>query len=212
MTGIGTALVACFIDLEALANAISLGTLQVFTFVNAGVIILRMSPPEMSRSNSSSSAMSLTEGATGYSTYEEFSPLVRDPKAAFIARSLGLVKETSQEIRESTHTRTHTVATLPSRIQANACKPQLFTLLYTLCAILASVGLSSNWHWGSIVLLSSVGVVFAFQLLRLPQAEAPETFACPCVPFVPLMGILCNSFMMGSMPVRYFVFSQSASF
>ena len=45
LTGIFTALVACFIDLESLANAISLGTLQVFTFVNAGVIILRMTPP-----------------------------------------------------------------------------------------------------------------------------------------------------------------------
>ncbi|KAG7340410.1 amino acid transporter [Nitzschia inconspicua] len=45
LTGVFTALVACFIDLESLANAISLGTLQVFTFVNAGVIILRMTPP-----------------------------------------------------------------------------------------------------------------------------------------------------------------------
>lgn len=44
ITGIATAFVACFIDLESLANTISLGTLQVFTFVNAGVIILRMSP------------------------------------------------------------------------------------------------------------------------------------------------------------------------
>ncbi len=45
ITGVVTAFVACFIDLESLANTISLGTLQVFTFVNAGVIILRMSPP-----------------------------------------------------------------------------------------------------------------------------------------------------------------------
>merc|ERR1740129_1397720 len=45
LTGIMTAFVACFVDLESLANTISLGTLQVFTFVNAGVIILRMTPP-----------------------------------------------------------------------------------------------------------------------------------------------------------------------
>mmetsp|Transcript_18913 Transcript_18913/g.41110 ORF Transcript_18913/g.41110 Transcript_18913/m.41110 type:complete len:745 (-) Transcript_18913:97-2331(-) len=45
ITGITTAFVACFIDLESLANTISLGTLQVFTFVNAGVIVLRMTPP-----------------------------------------------------------------------------------------------------------------------------------------------------------------------
>merc|ERR1719162_2701637 len=45
LTGITTAFVACFIDLESLANTISLGTLMVFTFVNAGIIVLRMSPP-----------------------------------------------------------------------------------------------------------------------------------------------------------------------
>ena len=44
ITGIFTSIVATLIDLESLANAISLGTLQVFTFVNAGLILLRMQP------------------------------------------------------------------------------------------------------------------------------------------------------------------------
>jgi len=43
ITGVLTALVACFVNLEALANVISLGTLQVFTFVNAGILLLRSS-------------------------------------------------------------------------------------------------------------------------------------------------------------------------
>lgn len=42
LTGVMTSLLACFVDLEALANLISLGTLLVFTFVNAGVICLRL--------------------------------------------------------------------------------------------------------------------------------------------------------------------------
>jgi amino acid transporter len=42
VTGVAAALLACFIPLEALANLISLGTLMVFTFVDAGVILLRM--------------------------------------------------------------------------------------------------------------------------------------------------------------------------
>mmetsp|Transcript_428 Transcript_428/g.1104 ORF Transcript_428/g.1104 Transcript_428/m.1104 type:complete len:641 (+) Transcript_428:251-2173(+) len=41
-TGVVAAILACFIPLEALANLISLGTLMVFTFVDAGVILLRM--------------------------------------------------------------------------------------------------------------------------------------------------------------------------
>ena len=42
MTGFVAALIACFVPLEALANLISLGTLMVFTFVDAGLIILRL--------------------------------------------------------------------------------------------------------------------------------------------------------------------------
>ena len=42
VTAIVTALLACFVPLDALANLISLGTLMVFTLVDAGVIILRL--------------------------------------------------------------------------------------------------------------------------------------------------------------------------
>jgi len=42
MTGFVAAVIACFVPLEALANLISLGTLMVFTFVDAGVILLRL--------------------------------------------------------------------------------------------------------------------------------------------------------------------------
>lgn len=42
MTGLAAALIACFAPIEALASLISLGTLMVFTFVDAGVILLRL--------------------------------------------------------------------------------------------------------------------------------------------------------------------------
>jgi APA family basic amino acid/polyamine antiporter len=42
VTGIVAGFLACFVPLEALANLISLGTLMVFTFVDAGVILLRL--------------------------------------------------------------------------------------------------------------------------------------------------------------------------
>uniref|UniRef100_M4BKX6 Cationic amino acid transporter C-terminal domain-containing protein n=1 Tax=Hyaloperonospora arabidopsidis (strain Emoy2) TaxID=559515 RepID=M4BKX6_HYAAE len=43
-TGILVALIAFVFELNFLANVISCGTLQVFTFVNAGVLLLRMRP------------------------------------------------------------------------------------------------------------------------------------------------------------------------
>lgn len=61
LTGITTAFVACFIDLESLANTISLGTLLVFTFVNAGVIVLRLTPNLLVYSVSASNQKFLEE-------------------------------------------------------------------------------------------------------------------------------------------------------
>merc|ERR1712028_238027 len=60
-TGITTAFVACFIDLESLANTISLGTLMVFTFVNAGIIVLRLTPNLLVYSASASEQQFLQE-------------------------------------------------------------------------------------------------------------------------------------------------------
>ena len=40
---------------------------------------------------------------------------------------------------------------------------------------------------------------FTFMLYELPQTPPPETFACPMVPAIPLLGILSNCYMMGSM-------------
>ena len=191
LTGIFTALVACFIDLEALANAISLGTLQVFTFVNAGVIILRMRPPDLPE-------------PTPVNSIDETSPLVQDVKAAAVARSLGLVKKSSRQIRDSMRSVSSAVdtGTLLDLVHRNGSKPHWLTFLFTLGCVLASAGFSRSWNpyfigWAAIVGLASAGILF-----RLPKAPPPETFTCPMVPFVPLMGIFCNSYMMGSMPVR----------
>ncbi|DAZ97981.1 TPA: hypothetical protein N0F65_005139 [Lagenidium giganteum] len=44
-TGLLVGAISFVFDLDFLANVISCGTLQVFTFVNAGVLLLRMNPP-----------------------------------------------------------------------------------------------------------------------------------------------------------------------
>ena len=43
-SGLLISVISFFFDLEFLANVISCGTLQVFTFVNAGVLLLRLRP------------------------------------------------------------------------------------------------------------------------------------------------------------------------
>ena len=192
LTGIFIALVACLVDLESLANAISLGTLQVFTFVNAGVIILRMRPP-----------MSEIDEIIGPSV--EASPLVRDSEAAVMARSLGIVKKSSLQIHDSVLRMNLAAAAarspLPRNVYENNSKPHVLTVLFTLGAVLASVGISNNLHYVLVCLSLLLCLMCALLLFQLPKSKPPETFNCPFVPGIPLLGILCNSYMMGSMPV-----------
>jgi APA family basic amino acid/polyamine antiporter len=189
LTGICTAVIACMIDLESLANAISLGTLQVFTFVNAGVIILRTRQPSDDGEDDDSSASA------------EASPLVLDTEAAAAARSIGLVQKSSRQIRDSIRASISSSTSKPVRVQDNGSKPHWFTLLFTIGSVLASAGISREWHRGIVVVCIIMSATCAFLLSRLPRSTPPDTFTCPMVPFVPLMGILCNSYMMGSMPV-----------
>lgn len=209
LTGIVTALIACFVNLESLANVISLGTLQVFTFVNAGVIILRMQPPD--------------ENDNGHDLDDkdhaplESSPLVRSPVAATVARSLGLVKQTSRQIKEgslrSSLNNDHSSQQWYSfssgssgqfleDVHQNGSKPHALTFGFTVCSTLASVGVSNGWQHKELVMgLVVFGIFCLVRLSYLPRSRPPDTFSCPMVPFVPLCGIVCNSYMMGSMPV-----------
>jgi amino acid transporter len=208
LTGIFTALVACFLDLATLANAISLGTLQVFTFVNAGIILLRMNNnddvfvTDMTDLNEVQSLLHQTEAISNTPP----SPIVQDPQAAAAVRNLGLIKEPSWRIRLSS------VTSLRSHysIKSNGTKPIWLILVFTVCATLASVVIENATSDTSSIdqslMLGIVGILGFGMLLSagwlhiLPQSLPPDTFACPLVPTVPLLGILSNCYMMGSLP------------
>jgi APA family basic amino acid/polyamine antiporter len=152
LTGVATALLACFVPLAALANLISLGTLMVFTFVNAGVILLR--------------------------TQQD--------------------ADTMDEEHEK------------SRLSVGQLL-SIFTLTLTGASFL--IAHSAVWRPLPLVLLLAVAIISAVLVSRsigsspsaLPALQ-PHSFQCPCVPLVPLAGIACNAFMMGSLPVSAWLF------
>lgn len=196
LTGIFTALVACFFDLESLANAISLGTLQVFTFVNAGVILLRMRPLTATTTTAATTTSHESSKERIPLLMEPKSPIVRDPRAAAVVRSLGLVKKTTRDIRYSLGLQDSSYY----NVHDNGAKPVWLVVIFTACAILTSVGLSNSWNKWTTLAFAVPLPICAGLLWTLPRSPPPETFACPLVPLIPLFGILCNSYMMGSMP------------
>ena len=151
--------------------------------MNAGIILLRTRP-----------ALETTEEESAL--VESESPLERELQPAVVARSLGLVNKSSSQIRKSLSDK----STLDFR--ENGSRPVWLVVIFTTSSILAFIDLSNEWHYRYWV-SASLGVcmvISASSIYSLPKAPPPETFACPMIPTVPLLGILCNSYMMGSMP------------
>ena len=237
ITGITTAFVACFIDLESLANTISLGTLQVFTFVNAGVIILRMSPPlipemaEFEREKEPDEKVEASSKRLESNILDERSRLIPPTSSTVGNLDISLNTSTASSssrvrssllpddggailVREATRDlngnsllvgiESDDAINLERQLQLleqNGSKPHLLTLVITICAVLSSRGMSHLWPVWLIMTILSIMLLSVNLLFRLPQSVPPSTFSCPSVPAIPLLGILCNSYMMGSMPL-----------
>jgi APA family basic amino acid/polyamine antiporter len=161
LTGIATALLACFVPLEPLANLISLGTLMVFTFVDAGVILLRV------RNVSAASCEAL-----------------RHPQAKEERKMLG------------------------KRVHENIV---YLLALFIVLLLGASIILSNSQNKSPVIFMIAIATVTGALITYLPDswtiardhADHGHTaqFDCPWVPIVPLAGVACNSFMMGSLPL-----------
>jgi APA family basic amino acid/polyamine antiporter len=164
ITGIVTAFLACFVPLEALANLISLGTLMVFTFVDAGVILLRLR------------------------NVSEASEVEKHPNL------------TKQERHKIFLDSNNTVV--------------LLLLLFTGSMLGASIFLA-NWTAKTPVLLLLLPAVLSARYIKYfpdswtvpsnPGDHEHSQFSCPWVPILPLGGVACNSFMMGSLPLSSWV-------
>lgn len=181
ITGFSAAMLACFIPLESLANMISLGTLMVFTFVDAGVIILRLSPSR----GVGDSNMTLVEDGHDKS----HGGFAKSPRTILADEDL---LSASHESNDKLHSH---------EIIDNGFKPIVFTLLFT-----GSMLVASTTHGWKFILFAGTAVGSGLILSILPQSVAPDTFSCPLVPLVPLIGIAANACMMGSLAMGAWVF------
>ena len=83
------------------------------------------------------------------------------------------------------------------------------TLLYTLSILLVSLFLTkverSTLTWLVVplsLMVATLSTLKLYRLLPFSSVTSSTTFQCPHVPFVPLLGIGCNTFLMGSMPLQ----------
>jgi basic amino acid/polyamine antiporter, APA family len=164
VTGFCAALMACLAPLGVLANLISLGTLMVFTFVDGGVVLLRVRQNVTSKSPHVSSQSLETRVAGLLAVYT-------------IAVTLAsmLYAQTMHEVPGS---------------HANVSLTWYQTWAVWACLI--------------VMLLTAIRIVILVPN-ETDQTQASPTFTCPMVPLVPLAGIACNAFMMGSLPLMSWI-------
>jgi APA family basic amino acid/polyamine antiporter len=191
LTGVLCSALACFVYLDALANLISLGTLAVFTFVDAGVIILRMRPLE------DVAALEGTTYSTELNDVDEFSQKYDDDNVI-----QGGFEESLWEMILSKHRRHSTSGS----VESNGNRPIILSIVFTLSAILASMAYTNSLS--SLIPLACLvmAAYSAIALFLLPKSDPPDTFQCPYVPAVPLIGLACNGYMMGSLPTSTWQF------
>lgn len=179
-SGILASLLACFVDLEVLANVISLGTLLVFTFVDASVTILRLRPWH---------AREILSEKVFVLRTPEFAPT----PTRFVAK-------TSSTKTISNRVYNWRKPWKSGRVKDNGNVPLCFILLFTVSVLFMSLGIRDSWNMVFIILFASLAILSSLLLLSLPRSKPPETFQCPLVPLVPLLGMASNLYMAGALP------------
>ncbi|XP_053445368.1 cationic amino acid transporter 4-like [Nycticebus coucang] len=186
--GILTALLALLMDLEALVQFLSIGTLLAYNFVATSIIVLRFqkaspssspapvptSSGPLSKEHSSISDHMQPAGAEQVSVPEpgQLRPVLR--------RYLGFLSGYS-----------------PGRVVTLALCLLMASAITLGCVLI--FGDSGLPHWGYILLLLLSSAVFLLSLLilgALQQQPRQDTFQIPLVPLLPALSILLNICLM----------------
>ncbi|KAK5583951.1 hypothetical protein RB653_005557 [Dictyostelium firmibasis] len=148
-TGVCCATISLFVNIDVLADMVSIGTLLSFTLVSTCVLILRYPAPN-----------TISESTARY-------PVNKFPK--FLQSSATLVP------------------------------------IIVIFAAITSLGYVKSLHWAIILVFGFIGVLFSaipFFFTETPEtilSSSKKTFLCPLVPFIPILSIWANMYLMVSL-------------
>ncbi|POM57689.1 Amino Acid-Polyamine-Organocation (APC) Family [Phytophthora palmivora] len=180
-TGVLVASIAFVFDLDFLANVISCGTLQVFTFVNAGVLLLRMRP-----------------SLSGAGVVHRVLLFV----ISCFALSLSFVFDlpwTIQGVLAAMMVASFVFIYRLGKLGGAGVVHRV--LLFVISCFALSLSFVFDLPWtvqGMLAAMMVASFVFIYRLGKL--GDLTTSFQCPLVPFVPCMGILANVYMVASIP------------
>ncbi|XP_017271860.1 high affinity cationic amino acid transporter 1 [Kryptolebias marmoratus] len=178
-SGAVAAVMAFLFDLKDLVDLMSIGTLLAYTLVAACVLVLRYQPVQLSAVYEMANTQDEPDNAESYG--EGNSDILPQSQHQFTIRNL--VFPSSSE-----------PSPLSGRV-VNVCT-SILGVLVCVFSVVAVQGGSAPWSVSVLCVLAAVCLVLTFFVFRQPQSKAKLAFKVPLLPFIPVISMFVNVYLM----------------
>ncbi|XP_071352781.1 high affinity cationic amino acid transporter 1-like [Trachinotus anak] len=178
-SGVVAAVMAFLFDLKDLVDLMSIGTLLAYTLVAACVLVLRYQPEQPNMAYEMANTQDEPEIAESYN--EGNIDMLPQPEDRFTIKNLLFP--------------TNTEPSLLSGFAVNICTSILGVLVCVFSVVAVHGGLAP-WSVAVLSVIMLICLILTFIVCRQPQSKTKLAFKVPLLPFVPVISMFVNVYLM----------------
>uniref|UniRef100_A0A3P8SUT2 Solute carrier family 7 member 1 n=1 Tax=Amphiprion percula TaxID=161767 RepID=A0A3P8SUT2_AMPPE len=175
-SGVVAAVMAFLFDLKDLVDLMSIGTLLAYTLVAACVLVLRYQPEQPSAAYEMANTQDEPEMAESYNI-----DILPQPEDRFTIKNLFFPSNTEPSPL--------------SGFTVNICTSVLGILVCIFGVVAVHGGLAA-WSVAILVIVMAIGLFLTLIVCRQPQSKAKLAFKVPLLPFIPVISMFVNVYLM----------------
>ncbi|XP_054868375.1 high affinity cationic amino acid transporter 1-like isoform X2 [Amphiprion ocellaris] len=176
VAGLMSAVMAFLFDLKDLVDLMSIGTLLAYTLVAACVLVLRYQPEQPSAAYEMANTQDEPEMAESYNI-----DILPQPEDRFTIKNLFFPSNTEPSPL--------------SGFTVNICTSVLGILVCIFGVVAVHGGLAA-WSVAFLVIVMAIGLFLTLIVCRQPQSKAKLAFKVPLLPFIPVISMFVNVYLM----------------
>nr|XP_054598609.1 LOW QUALITY PROTEIN: high affinity cationic amino acid transporter 1 [Nothobranchius furzeri] len=178
-SGVVAAVMAFLLDLKDLVDLMSIGTLLAYTLVAACVLVLRYQPEQLSVAYEMANTQDEPDNTESYS--EGISDILPQSEEELNIRNL-IIPPVSEP------------SPLTGRV-VNVCT-SILGVLVCVFSVVAVKGGTASWSVSVLGVLFVASLILTFIISRQPQSRAKLAFKVPLLPFIPIISMFVNVYLM----------------
>lgn len=175
-SGVVAAIMAFLFDLKDLVDLMSIGTLLAYTLVAACVLVLRYQPEQPSAAYEMANTQDEPEMAESYNI-----DILPQPEDRFTIRNLFFPSNTEPSPL--------------SGFTVNICT-SILGILVCIFGVVAVHGGLAAWSLAVLTIVMAIGLFLTLIVCRQPQSKAKLAFKVPLLPFIPVISMFVNVYLM----------------